>query len=168
MTKSASPLLLALPVLALLGCSKPDIDFSRLRAGMTKEQVIGQVGNPSKLTVLDHAELFEYEAYDHYGAMRVNPRSQFVRFVNGRVESFGNKGDLDAGRIPSGGIGADPRAGAERRDAAPGAKAVAPPPAAFDLRTELEKLEGLKKDGLITETEFKELRQRILDKARAQ
>jgi hypothetical protein len=42
------------------------------------------------------------------------------------------------------------------------------PAAAFDLRTELEKLEKLKKDGLITEAEFKELRQRVLEKAKAQ
>jgi hypothetical protein len=41
-------------------------------------------------------------------------------------------------------------------------------PAAFELRTELEKLEKLKSDGLITEAEFKELRQKVIDKAKAQ
>jgi hypothetical protein len=52
----------------------------------------------------------------------------------------------------------------------PGAKegSAAPQPAAFDLRAELEKLEAMNKDGLISETEYKELRQRVLEKAKAQ
>ncbi|MBK7294054.1 MAG: SHOCT domain-containing protein [Holophagaceae bacterium] len=36
------------------------------------------------------------------------------------------------------------------------------------MRTELEKLEKLKKDGLINEAEFQALRQKVLDKAKAQ
>jgi hypothetical protein len=36
-----------------------------------------------------------------------------------------------------------------------------------DLRTELEKLEKMKKDGLISEAEFKVLRQKVIEKAEA-
>jgi hypothetical protein len=38
----------------------------------------------------------------------------------------------------------------------------------FDLKTELEKLDKMKKDGLITDDEFKLLRQRAIDKAKVQ
>jgi len=168
MRQCSAPLLLAVPVLALLGCTKPDIDFSRIRTGMTKAQVIGQVGNPTRVMTADHSEIFEYEAYDHYGAMRTNLRSQFVRFIDGRVESFGNKGDFDPAKAPAGGAKADRKAGADRQEDATRGGTEATAPVAFDLRTELEKLEKLRKDGLITDAEFKELRQRALARAMAQ
>ena len=101
-----------------------------------------------------------------------------MRLVDGRVESFGDKKNLDPAKIPTGWADADPKPVTDPKpvvdpkpmvDPRPEPLPAKPAPAApFDLRTELEKLEKLKKDGLITEVEFKELRQRALDKAKAQ
>lgn len=161
MNRSLASLLLALPVAVSMGCQKPDIDFVKIRVGMTQADIVGRIGSPTRTSIVrPGVEVFEYEAYDRYGALIVNRRSQFVRFVNGRVESFGNLEDLNAAKPAA---PAEAKALPTRREEAAAAGA-----AAFDLRAELEKLERLKKDGLISESEFKELRQRVLDKAKAQ
>lgn len=153
-------LLLALPMLVSVGCAKPDLDFVKIRHGMTQKDIVARVGEPTRTTVAPPYEVFEYVAYDRYGALKVNQRSQFIRFLDGRVESFGNLEDLGTSKALSAKIPA----------AAPTAPATITPttPAAFDLRGELEKLEKLKKDGLISAAEFQELRERVLAKAKAQ
>lgn len=166
MKRSLAALLVAIPVAVLLGCTQPDLDFGKIRMGMEKKEVIARVGHPTKTTLGNNLELWEYQAYDRYGAIKVNERSSFIRFADGRVEAFGLKEDLDAKRPAAGSTD-------DRTRVAPGrgeVSAAAQPPAtlAFDLRTELEKLEKLKKDGLISEVEFRELRQKVLDKAKAQ
>lgn len=154
-------LLLALPMLVSVGCAKPDLDFVKIRQGMTQKDIVARVGEPTRTTVAPPYEVFEYVAYDRYGALKVNQRSQFIRFLDGRVESFGNLEDLGTPKALSAKIPAA---------APPAAPAAAAPAstAAFDLRGELEKLEKLKKDGLISEAEFQELRLRVLAKAKAQ
>lgn len=155
MKPALAALLLVAPITLSLGCQKPDLDYGKLRAGMLKKEVVDRVGQPTRTSVQGALEIWEYEAYDRYGAMTVNHRSQFVRFVDGRVDFFGTKEELEATK-PS----------AAR--AVLGGKEAAPRPAAFDLRTELEKLEALKKEGLLSEAEYKDLRQRVLEKAKAQ
>jgi hypothetical protein len=155
----AAPLLIV-PIAVSMGCTKPDLDVSKIRVGMTKKEVLERVGEPSRTTVVNDTEVHEYEAYDRYGAIKINSRSRFIRFVGGKVESFGTLEELKAGgpARPS----AEARGGTVNGQAAPASSTT------FDLRTELEKLEKLKKDGLISEAEFSELRQKVMDKARAQ
>ncbi|HEY3401503.1 MAG TPA: hypothetical protein VGK03_12825 [Geothrix sp.] len=168
MRRSFASLLLAIPVAVSVGCAKPDLDFVKIRLGMTKSDVIARLGKPTRTSVVNPFEIFEYEAYDRYGALIVNRRSQFIRFYEGRVESFGNIEDLDPTKPPARKKEADPQASPDKREA-PGTLKAAPSSAtAFDLRTELEKLEKIKKDGLITDAEFQELRQKVLEKAKAQ
>lgn len=159
MRRSSAALMLALPVAVSVGCTRPDLDLSRIRTGMTKKEVIERAGSPTRTTVTNDTEVWEYEAYERYGAIKVNARSRFVRFVRGQVDAFGSPEDLKAGRAAL----VAPAGPAKEAAAAP-----QPAPPAFDLRTELEKLEKLKKDGLISEPEFQELRKKVLDKARAQ
>lgn len=155
--------LFLLPALLSVGCTRPDLDVSKLRVGMTKKEVVERVGGPKRVTEVNlTTELHEYEAYDRYGAIKINSRSQFLRFVNGRLEAAGTMEELKAGRSAL--RSETPKAA----PAAPAAQPVAPAAPAFDLRTELEKLEKLKKDGLISEAEFQELRRKVLDKAKAQ
>jgi len=163
MKQTLVSLLLAAPVVVSIGCKKPDLDYSKLRVGMTKKEVIYRVGEPTRTTVQDQIEVWEYEAFDRYGAIAINPRSQFVRFVGGLVEFFGTREELAATKPSAVKVGVDAKTSVTGRP-----EAAAPRPAAFDLRSELEKLEAMKKDGLITEAEFKELRQKVLDKAKAQ
>ena len=159
MQRSLAALILALPVAVSVGCNSPDLDVAKLRVGMTKKDVLERVGSPTRTTTTNDTEVFEYEAYERYGAIKINNRTQYVRFVGGRVDAFGTMDDLKAGRAA--------RAAQEPR-AKGGAVAPEPPaPPTFDLRTELEKLEKLKKDGLISEAEFQELRKKVMDKARA-
>lgn len=166
MNRSLASLFLAIPIAISIGCTKPDLDFERIRLGMTKNEVIARFGNPTRTSVVGNADLFEYEAYDHYGAMIINRRSQFVRFVNGRVEAYGKLEDLDAAKPSASRL----EAGKEVRLDAAGdptkVKAASSSPVS-DLRTELEKLEKMKKDGLISEAEFKVLRQKVIEKAEA-
>ena len=144
--------LFLLPALLSLGCTKPDLDVSKLRIGMTKKEVLMRAGGPKRITEVNlNTELHEYEAYERYGAIKINSRSKFVRFVDGKVEAVGTLEELKAGR-------------SALRPEAPKAAAGTPPSA----QPELEKLEKLKKDGLINEAEFQALRQKVLDKAKAQ
>ncbi|NWJ41287.1 MAG: outer membrane protein assembly factor BamE [Geothrix sp.] len=153
--------LLIVPAFLSVGCTRPDLDVTKIKVGMTKREVLERVGNPTKRTEVDlHTDLHEYEAYDRYGAIKINSRSLFVRFVDGKVEAVGTLEDLKAGRSVL---------RTEASKASPASAPLAAPSApAFDLRTELEKLEKLKKDGLISEAEFQELRQKVLAKAKAQ
>ncbi len=167
MNRSLASLLLAVPIAVSIGCTKPDLDFERIRLGMTKNEVIARFGNPTRTSVVGNADLFEYEAYDHYGAMIINRRSQFVRFVNGRVEAYGKLEDLDAMKPASGTAEGGKKVGPDQGGESPRASAGASSSPISDLRTELEKLEKMKKDGLISEAEFKVLRQKVIEKAEA-
>jgi len=155
----AAPLF-ALAAAAMVGCAKPDLDFGKLRIGMDKKDVIARAGQPTRTSMVNGFELFEYEAYDRHGAIKVNERSSFVRFANGRVDALGTREEVDPAKVPASRPAAEAKLGAS--------SGTGPAAPAFDLRTELEKLEKLKKDGLISEAEFKDLRQRVLEKAKAQ
>jgi len=163
----AAPLL-ALPIAVMVGCTKPDLDFGKLRLGMDKKEVIARVGQPTRTSVIQGFELFEYEAYDRYGALKVNERSSLVRFSNGRVDALGTREEVDPAKVPAGMLPAEPKAVDGPGTGKAASHPAIPAPAPFDLRTELEKLEKLKKDGLISEAEFQDLRQRALEKAKAQ
>ena len=132
MRRSLASLLFAVPVALSVGCAKADLDFVKIRVGMTKKDIIARVGFPRRTSVVNHADVFEYEAYDRYGALKVNHRSQFIRFIDDKVESFGNMEDLHAAKPPAGKAETGMKATLGPREA-PAA------PAAFDLRAELEK-----------------------------
>jgi outer membrane protein assembly factor BamE (lipoprotein component of BamABCDE complex) len=183
-----------------LGCAKPSFDIKRAQVGMSEDQVFATLGKPSLAIRQGTVSFLEYETFDQdkwFGVGRKeNVQRFFVRLVDGRVESFGDKQSLDPVKIPAGWADPDPKPlvlvkptvdskpttevkptpapkpmpeAKPLADQKPDSAPVKPPAAAsFDLRSELEKLEKLKKDGLITEVEFKELRQRALDKAKAQ
>ena len=94
--------LFLLPALLSLGCTKPDLDVSKLRIGMTKKEVLMRAGGPKRITEVNlNTELHEYEAYERYGAIKINSRSKFVRFVDGKVEAVGTLEELNAGRSAS-------------------------------------------------------------------
>ena len=162
----AAPILMV-ALVGSLGCNKPDLDMSKIRVGLTKKEVLERVGGASRVTVVNDTELHEYEAYDRYGAIKINSRTRYIRFVNGKVESFGTLEELKAGG-PARQIAAVPVAtGPAGRGATGSGQAAPSSPAAFNLKVELENLEKLKQGGLISEAEFRELRQKTMDKARA-
>jgi hypothetical protein len=160
----AAPFLVVSLAVAM-GCTKPDLDLSRIRTGMTKKEVAQRVGEASRVTVVNDTELHEYEAYERYGAIKINSRSRFIRFVGGQVVAFGTLEELKAGGPARPVVAAAPAPGPAGRGVSD--QAAAPAPVAFDLKSELEKLEKLKLGGLISEAEYKEFRQKTMDKARA-
>ena len=154
---------LAAALAALLGCAEPAFTPAKVRMGMTEEQAVRALGRPTATVVQGGATYLEYETYDQdrwFGAGRKeNVRVFQVRLTGGKVDAVGKKGDFDDPRTPAARI-----EGYRKPEAGSAAAGGAP----FDLRTELEKLEKMKRDGLITEAEFKDLRQHALDKAKAQ
>ena len=188
-----APSLLAL---ALLGCAEPSFKPERIQLGMTEEQVLGLLGKPTATTQLKHARVLDYETFDQdrwFGVGRKENVKVFsVRLEEGRVSSAGPK-DGASTALPAT-LPAIAAAPAQASAPAPQAKPVTPPvlptvqaavslstpvaapiaapvrlapsPAAFDLRAELEKLEKLKQDGLISAAEYQDLRQNVLKKAK--
>jgi hypothetical protein len=165
-----APTVVAVSLMALTGCAEPKATFEKVRVGMTEAQVVGLLGSPTSVFQQGGTKVLEYETFDQdrwFGPGRKeNIQVTVVRLVAGRVEAFGKKGTLAATKAPEGAVLAEAKAGLDLPPEVPDRKPVVAAP--FDLRNELEKLEKLKKDGLITEPEFKELRQRVLDKAKAQ
>ena len=159
----------AVVLVAIVGCSKPEVDFTRIAIGMTKDQVIEKFGKPTRVSVISNMEIFEYEAYDAHnrpfvGVVRDNYRRRFVRFYGGKVESFGNKGDFDSTKNPT----TEQKIDLKVTGGATAGASSSHSPEKFDLAAELKKLDQMKKEGLLTEDEYKGLRQRAIDKAKAQ
>lgn len=153
--------------IVLLACNKPEVDLTKISIGMTKEQVIAQLGKPTRVSVIAGLEYLEYEAYDSHqrpfvGTVRDNYRALFVRIINGKVDAFGKKGDFDTTKNPTSDININQKV-TTKTDSG-----VSPEIPKFDLASELKKLEQMKKDGLLTQQEYEALRQRAIDKAKAQ
>ena len=145
-----SSFLITIPMVAFMGCAKPDLDFVNIRIGMTKDQVIEHLGKPTRMSVINNLEIFEYEAYDRVGALVINRRSQFVRFINGKVESFGNKGDFDSTKTPTSKVEIDKKV----QDTSEKKK---------DVYAELIRLDDLRKRGILTDAEFEVQKKKLLE-----
>ena len=79
----------------------------------------------------------------------------FVRFIDGKVESFGQRGDFDSTKDPTNRVIID------KTD-----KITMDSVTKFDLATELAKLDKLKKDGLISAEDYELLKKRAIEKAK--
>ena len=164
--KQLTSIILSGVALVAIGCAhpKPEPDLTQIAIGMTKDEVTSKIGKPTRVSVQGTMDYFEYEAYDErnrpfVGLVKDNFRFLFVRFKSGKVESFGRKGDFDSTKNPTSVLKVDQKV---TGGTAPGSAQEK-----FDLDTELRKLEQLRKDELINEDEYKQLRQRALDKAKA-
>lgn len=80
------------------GFSKPKL--SRVSVGMTKPQVIAAMGEPDDVAVQGGVEYLEY-GYDRFmDGIQAPVAWYFVRLINGRVESYGKRGDFDTTVLP--------------------------------------------------------------------
>jgi hypothetical protein len=70
--------------------------------GMTKAEVVSVMGQPDSTAAKDGVEYMNYRlatsALDFDGS---DTSDYFVRFVNGRVDAFGHKGDFDTASEPT-------------------------------------------------------------------
>ena len=145
--------LLVVPIIMMMGCGTPPPSFDRISVGMTKEQVKAVIGKPDAVATQGKTEYWNYkETWD----MGVQLRGWwFVRFIDGKVESFGQRGDFDSTKDPTQKIIID------KTD-----KITMDSVTKFDLATELAKLDKLKKDGLNTAEDYEVLKKRAIEKAK--
>lgn len=145
--------------LCFTGCSTAD-KFNSLHIGMSQSDVVGVLGQPDSKSAQG-----DIEYYTYYLAADGMSRDQpyLVRFVNGKVESFGRFAQLfDIYNRPVNGQA--PALGY----AMPGVPSsiVAPAPAAsaapVDLADQLQKLKTLKDQGALTDEEYQRAKNLLL------
>ncbi len=96
--------ILAVALIAFLtACSSapPARKINAVSIGMTKADVIAVMGQPDSTAAKDGIEYMNYRlatsALDFDGS---DTSDYFVRFVKGRVDAFGHKGDFDTAGQP--------------------------------------------------------------------
>jgi len=79
----------------------PARKINLISTGMTKAEVVSVMGQPDSTAAKDGVEYMNYRlatsALDFDGS---DTSDYFVRFVNGRVDAFGHKGDFDTAGEP--------------------------------------------------------------------
>ena len=89
---------LALAFFLLCGCATPD-RMNRLSIGMTKAEVIDQLGSPDSSAGQGNAEVLKYQLGNDHPLTHRGWETYFVRLVSGKVESYGKMGDFDSATI---------------------------------------------------------------------
>ena len=70
-------------------------DLSKVSIGMTKADVLAQLGEPHEVAAQDGREYFIYN-YDHpFDGRAAIVASYFVQFTDGKVASFGKRGEVN-------------------------------------------------------------------------
>ena len=79
----------------MVGCAfTPARDFSKIKIGMSRGEVIAVKGKPFETAAKDGTEyLFYQEPYEL--------KEYFVRLVDGKVDSYGRVGDFDSTKDPT-------------------------------------------------------------------
>ena len=78
-------LILTLAVALLAGCA-PWLALQNINVGMTKAEVLQQLGNPTDVAGSGNVEYFWYNPLNRFW------QRYYVRLVNGKVESYGPLG----------------------------------------------------------------------------
>ena len=75
--------------------------MSKLEIGMTTEQVVQIMGNPESVSTINSCTYYNYldQRMDPI-VLYVHETWYYVRFINGKVDSFGMKGDFDSTKDP--------------------------------------------------------------------
>jgi len=165
--KSSLLAAVACSIALLTGCQNAT-QLNSLHIGMTKADVIAAMGQPDSTAAQANAEYFTYYLYSDNG---YRDQPYLVRFVDGKVESYGRFAQLyDLYNRPVAGgpqgpnVGVSPAAmGAGQIPMVGASYATASgPPAAPDLATQIEHLKELRDQGVLTETEFEQAKKKLL------
>lgn len=153
--RTVLPLLLAITLLAP-GCMTPTSRLNRISVGMTKEEVTNAIGQPVSTAAQGGAEVFRYHLSTPEQVMWTGGYNEhFVRFVGGRVESYGRMGDFDSTKNPTVEVKTDSKVSSDSNVKID---------ASGDLYTDLKKLEDLRKDGILTQEEFDAEKKKLLER----
>lgn len=146
--------ILLFTAVVLLGSCATAHKISGLKMGMNKDEVIAVMGTPTSVSAQGRTEYLNYalsETDDHAFYGITTP--YYVRFIDGKVESFGRSGDFDSTKTPAIRVENDQKVKQDIRVRDSG-----------DLYTELNKLKELKDSGIITEKEFELQKKKLLEK----
>lgn len=81
--------LLSFFIAALIaGCTSAPKDFSGVRSGMTKEQVVQAAGEPAKKNNIEVAELWTYPAQDRTVVFRADTVYDIITSAEARTDSI--------------------------------------------------------------------------------
>lgn len=84
----------------LMGCANVHL-MNRLNLGMTKADVVAQMGNPVNTRADKGAEYLIYRLYERDGDAAIgNTTDYFVRIIDGKVDAYGQLGDFGSTALP--------------------------------------------------------------------
>ena len=166
--KTLLPLFALFSVALFAGCQNA-AQLNSVHIGMTKAEVIAAMGQPDSTAAQANAEYFTYYLY---AESDYRDQPYLVRFVDGKVESFGRFAQLyDLYNRPVAGGPQGPNVGVNPMlmNPANGGPMMGPtvmsapaPAAAPDLATQIEHLKALKDQGVLTDAEFQQAKQKLL------
>jgi len=90
----------------LIGCNVVPYTahkMNMLELGMTKQQVVSLLGEPISISSKDDTLYLRYYLHEKLvgsPSRDAEYKYYFVRFVGGKVESFGRVGDFDSAKVP--------------------------------------------------------------------
>lgn len=93
-------LLLVTLSFTMLGCVKSANRTNLISVGMTKQKVIEILGAPRSSAAQGSIEYMNYAFFEMYDNSN-KPADYFVRILDGKVESFGKRGDFDSTKDPT-------------------------------------------------------------------
>lgn len=94
--------LLVILFVFLVGCTGTTARLNRISLGMTKMEVIQEIGRPDSVSAKDNTEYLVYywaTPKQIFGDENNLPE-YYIKLVDGKVESYGKKGDFDSTQVP--------------------------------------------------------------------
>ena len=124
--------------------------LNRVSIGMTKDEVIAAIGKPTSVSAKDGTEYMNYRFSETDSEAYYGIQAQYyVRLINGKVDSYGKRGDFDSTKDPTISIQTDENIKVKSSD---------------ELYNELNKLKRLLDDGILTDEEYQSLKKKALEK----
>lgn len=95
-------ILILLLCLSTFGCATVGSNLKSVSLGMSKEEVIKVLGNPTSVSAKDNVEYLRYcQTGIAKNSVWADSSEYFVRMVDGKVESYGKMGDFDSTKNPT-------------------------------------------------------------------
>jgi len=127
--------------------------LNKVSVGMTRQEVIQTLGEPKSISARGDLEYLQYRWVKTVVAADANfPEDYFVAIKDGRVLSYGKKGDFDSTKLP-----------AQRLEIDQTVKGAAPRQQNGDVYSDLLKLKALKDAGIVSDAEFQAKKKKLLE-----
>lgn len=131
----------------VVGCATSG-KINGLQIGMTRDEVVAIMGDPVSVSATDGVDYLNYKLSEtDDDAFRGWTTPYYVRLVNGKVDSFGRTGDFDSTKPTTVRIETDENVKVDSNS---------------DLYTELRKLKELFDEGILSEAEYSDLKQKAI------